>query len=332
MTDDRLVLDLFAGPGGWDQGLRDSGFAGRIVGVEWNAAACATARAAGHERVWADVAETDPTQFGRVWGLLASPPCQGFSVAGSGAGRRDSELLLEAISLCRTLGDVAQVRREIAPALSDPRSVLVLEPLRYLVTANPAWSAWEQVETVQPLWDAYAAVLESLGYTVATGVVAAEQYGLPQTRRRAILLAHSPDIKPAALPEPTHSKYHVRSPERLDSGVSSWVSMAEALGWGPETALVQRSNYNGGNVSLSGTRQRATRPLTAPSSTITSKLFHWMRPDGSFYRATLPEAGLLQGFPSDYPWRGGITQMRQQIGDAVPPTLAAAVCRAALSS
>jgi DNA (cytosine-5)-methyltransferase 1 len=59
-------LDLFAGPGGWDEGIRDLGIC--PLGIEWDAAACATARAAGHRRLQADVAALDPAGSGRCAG------------------------------------------------------------------------------------------------------------------------------------------------------------------------------------------------------------------------------------------------------------------------
>lgn len=41
-----MILDLFSGPRGWSEGLKTLGLTD--VGIEWDAAACATARAAGH--------------------------------------------------------------------------------------------------------------------------------------------------------------------------------------------------------------------------------------------------------------------------------------------
>lgn len=72
MTADAIV-DGFAGPGGWSEGLRRLGYA--EVGLEIDATACATARAAGHERIEADVAALNPHDLAPAWGFIASPPC-----------------------------------------------------------------------------------------------------------------------------------------------------------------------------------------------------------------------------------------------------------------
>ncbi|MCY0963541.1 DNA cytosine methyltransferase, partial [Streptomyces sp. H27-H5] len=73
------ILDLFAGPGGWSEGLRALGL--RDIGIEIDASSCATRAAAGHTTIRADVAAypTAPLH-GKVTGLIASPPCQTFSL------------------------------------------------------------------------------------------------------------------------------------------------------------------------------------------------------------------------------------------------------------
>ena len=229
------VLDLFAGPGGWDQGLAELGFAGNMIGVEWDESACATAEAAGHPRMCADVSKLNPFMFRGTRGHICSPPCQGFSAAGKGQGRIDAKLLLDGIAAVRTYSDAVALIASLHDQMKDSRSVLVLEPLRYALALTPSWLAWEQVPAVLPIWEACAVVLRRLGYTVQVAVVNAEQHGVPQTRRRAILTARSPwmtkEHGAAALPAPTHSKFYPRTPGKRDFGVR-WLSMADALGWG----------------------------------------------------------------------------------------------------
>lgn len=386
------IVDLFAGPGGWDTGLAAIGRTD-VLGVEWDDAACATARAAGHAREQGDIAELDPHRFGPAEGVIGSPPCQGFSPAGRGLGRRDVPLILDSVRLVSLGFDVDHVLDRLRTTAADPRSGLVLEPLRWALALQPQWIAWEQVPAVLPLWEACAEVLRTHGYNVWTGKLNAEQYGVPQTRVRAILMARRG--APVAPPTPTHSRYHSRDPERLDPGVLPWVSMADALGWTdvPDDLAV-RSNYGtGGDPEARGMRL-ATEPAAtvtskadrnlwvrtgnnsrqaggstkpyqrhtgAPSPTLTGNVDRWtyragpqanearrtidqpaptvrcsrvgnvawIDEDGvEVGRVTIPQAAILQSFPADYPWQGGKGERFRQVGDAVPPLLAAHVLAA----
>jgi DNA (cytosine-5)-methyltransferase 1 len=222
------ALDLFAGTG-WGVALKAHGI--RECGVEIMPEAQASRAAAGMETIYADVWDgllgDDPHRF---WHALqiASPPCQSFSLAGKGAGRAALDDVLRAID------DRAYRRPERLRALgaeTDDRTALVLTPLAHVFRDRPLWVAWEQVPPVLPVWEACAEVLRGMGYSVWVGILRSEQYGVPQTRRRAVLIARADGVE-AAPPTPTHSRYYEREPQRLDEGVLPWVSMAEALGFG----------------------------------------------------------------------------------------------------
>ncbi len=362
------IIDGCAGPGGWDEGLKLLGWDGPLLGLEWDEDAAATARAAGHPRWVGDVAQFDPDWIDRIWGLIFSPPCQGFSGAGKGLGRRDIEMLVAVLEVCHTRSDVELAIKTLGEQVADERSTLVLQPLRYALAKLPAWIALEQVPAVLPIWEAMAAVLREAGYSVACGNLQAEQYGVPQTRKRAILVARRDGLE-AQLPVPTHSRYHNRTPDRLDEGLPRWLSMAEALGWGMTArpyptiaagtegggqdpamlggsgarATVQREHdagrwkFAGAGATSQFTAGQIPRALDLPAHTITGKgtaawvaqsgTRPWDAADPQSRRVTVQEAAVLQSFRPDYPWQGSPTAQYRQVGDAIPPLLAAAILR-----
>jgi DNA (cytosine-5)-methyltransferase 1 len=130
-----VILDLFAGPGGWDTGLRALGHdtAGGLVGIEQNRAACATASAAGHARTRADVWSLTyhPGQF---TGIIASPPCPGFSSGGKHLGRSDAPALIDAAAQMHADEDP---RDALFLTVQDARSLFALEPLRAVLAVRP---------------------------------------------------------------------------------------------------------------------------------------------------------------------------------------------------
>lgn len=222
-------MDLFAGPGGWDLAAHELGL--QPLGVEWDDSACATRAKAGLATIQADVAELDPAAFPECTGLIASPPCQAWSMAGKRGGERDKA---EVIACAHELALGNDTRAGRGKVCEDPRSMLVVEPVRWVRQLRPAWVALEQVPPVLELWTLFASFFEQWGYRTWTGVLSAERYGVAQTRKRAILIARLDG--PVAPPPPTHQAYVPREPARhdftLEGEILPWVSMAEALGWG----------------------------------------------------------------------------------------------------
>ncbi|WP_343235652.1 DNA cytosine methyltransferase [Streptomyces sp. SID10815] len=131
------TLDLFAGPGGWSQGLHALGL--NDIGIETDPAVFATRTAAGHTTIHADVADHPTTPLrGKVSGLIGSPPCQTFSAAGLRAGNTDLPLCHQALD---DLAHGHDTRGELRAACTDARSLLVVEPLRYALDLRPDWIA-----------------------------------------------------------------------------------------------------------------------------------------------------------------------------------------------
>lgn len=354
-----LVIEGFAGPGGWSEGLRFAGFTGTSIGIEWDWAACKTAMAAGHQRVRADVAAFPLEHLaGKVDGVIESPPCQAWSTTGDRKGELDKSAVFARIAA------FANGRTPDEHEWADERSALTAEPMRYVAVLRPRWVALEQVPAVLPLWRYMAGLMQGMGYSVWSGMLDAEVYGVPQTRDRAVLVA-SLD-KPVGPPEPLFQRFDLA--DRYDTreglfgpALPKPVSWGEALGYADDEA-VMISNYSTGGV----TTDRGERHSGQPASTITSKatsakvvlrnnntanacarridqpagtMYFGKRSnavdfivDGATRRLTPVEAGVLQSFRPDYPWYGSKSEQRRQIGDAVPPLLAAAILRPLLEA
>lgn len=289
------ALDLFAGTG-WGVACQRLGI--KESGVEIMPEAVETRTANGMETIYRDVwdglsltAEQHREQYGPYGLLIASPPCQTFSMAGNGKGRDALNEVIEAIELhAYKDADALKAFGE----KHDPRTALVLTPLAYVWRDRPRLVAMEQVPTVLPVWEACAEVMREWGYEVKVEILNAEQYGVPQTRKRAILVARRGG--PVHLPKATHSRYYSRTPDKLDPGVQKWVSMAEALGWTPDES--EGSTYTGNNKLA----HQAVRSLDQPAPTVTaghdSGNRGFIDPDGQFFVADVEQVSALQSYPT----------------------------------
>ncbi|MET9498854.1 DNA cytosine methyltransferase [Streptomyces sp. NPDC006552] len=340
------IVDLFAGPGGLDQAARQLGVAS--VGIEWDKDACATRSANDLQTECGDVRDFDADRFTADGCnvLAGGPPCQTFTVAGRGAGRRALDHVLTFADRLRARHPMKAVRADLAALKDevtgkhDDRTGLVLEPLRWALEAVDVGRPFqaivlEQVPAVLPVWKRYAEILRGEGYAVATPrVLHTEEYGVPQTRRRAILIARWTGEDRLlsgvpSLPEPTHGRYHKRKArEEHGLGLAPWVSMEDVLTERP-TPFTVVSNYGTGGDP----KARGERGSSEPAATVTGKISRNRvvgRGGREQPRLTESEAGQLQTFPAAPDWIWGGSAVAQQIGNAVPPRLGMHVLAAAL--
>ncbi|MFI5862824.1 DNA cytosine methyltransferase [Streptomyces sp. NPDC051546] len=185
------VMDLFAGAGGFSAGFagyKPSGVSPfrSVAAVEFDAAAASTYAANfGDSHVYPDdIAHFDATPYkGQVDVIMGGPPCQGFS----GLGKQNPD---------------------------DPRNELWQEYVKVVAKVHPKLFVIENVDRFlrSPQFDDLRTASETPGhplydYTVVPAMMNAADYGVPQARRRVIVICTHKDFgAPLRHPEPTHAK------------------------------------------------------------------------------------------------------------------------------
>ena len=212
------AVDVFAGGGGLTVGLKRAGF--QVVGaVEIEPHAFATYKS-NHPEVRAfkqDVRTMSGDSLralapsGTIDLLAGCPPCQGF---------------------CSLTSKYRRV---------DPRNSLVREMGRLVKEAQPLAVMMENVAGLRDkgkrLFREFVRLLSALGYVCEYDVLQAADYGVPQSRRRLVLLAGKGFR--INLPEPTHSR-------NGQQGRHPWVTVASVIADMPEPVTLEESRTHGG--------------------------------------------------------------------------------------
>lgn len=213
-----LVVDLFAGAGGISEGLSQAGHS-VVLASDINASMCKTLKHNHSDAAVVQADLADKIQYeslkqsiegvlgGRTLRIVTGgPPCQGFSTA----GKRD-------------------------PA--DMRNSLIVPMLEIVSEFMPDYTVVENVPGMRHMQNGKVLrktieFLESLGYRCQCFQLKAEQYGVPQRRRRLVVLANRTG-KNLELPLPSFSPV-MRGRRREDVRVTSAaypppISVSEAI-------------------------------------------------------------------------------------------------------
>lgn len=167
------AIDLFAGCGGLTEGLKQAGF--RVVGAVEIDELAADSYRMNHPRVLLkneDIRTVKAARLCKELGLeqgqldllAGCPPCQGFSSLRTLNGKR---------------------------AVPDRRNSLTDDFLRFVRAFAPRTVMLENVPGLanRRRFRKFAAILRKLGYQVNWAILDAARFGVPQRRRRLILLA-----------------------------------------------------------------------------------------------------------------------------------------------
>ncbi len=304
------AVDLFAGFGGFTLGAERAG--ARVVWASNHWPLAVRAHAANHphtEHTCQDLRQADWRDLPAYDLLLASPACQGHTEAAQPQRKRLAHV-------------ASQHATERATAWAVVDCVEVTRPRALIVENVLPFRRWE-------LFDLWCEALRRFGYTLDVRVETASHHGVPQRRRRLIVVG----LRNGRTIAPTP-----RAAEPAFGPCVEW----DAGEWRPLSAMAPgaRDRLAKGRARL-GARfigQHVTGhpgvPLHEPIRTITCA-DQWFIVDGHQYRPlTVRETARAMGFPDDYRWPDDATreQAIDGLGNAVCPPKATAIVRAVMEA
>ncbi|MFF7193048.1 DNA cytosine methyltransferase [Streptomyces sp. NPDC008079] len=335
-------VEICAGAGGQAVGLHRAGFK-HLALIEIDPNACQTLKDNvegnpkwdGCKVIEADLTKFDPRRLKLKPGVLdllaGGVPCPPFSAAGKQLGHEDE--------------------RDLFPTMLDligflqPKAVMI-ENVRALLEPPEKFRKYRE--------DVIERRLKEAGYTICYWkVLEARDYGVPQLRPRAILVAMKPEYaKHFAWTEPEHTKlltvakalaksmrerYQASGQDprwkglytaRWETAYKKWLKAAKTGTVAP--TLVGGSKKHGGADLGPSRAKEAWRKLGVCGLGVANDPSDLQDPERDLYaergpKLTVLQAATIQGFPEDWKFSGRKTAAYRQVGNAFPPPVAEAV-------
>lgn len=340
------ILDLFSGAGGFSYGMEKNEHFQTVIAVDFNPNALATFKYNMPDThiINGDITDADIkkqiielSKELNVNMIIGGPPCQGFSLKGKKLGLNDPRNYL--------FNEYLNIVEALQP------DVFTIENVKALLSTSAGWFKNQIIEKVH-----------QLGYHVRYGILNASEFGVPQARERAIFLCCKEKAinLPIGSNEIVTVKDAIGDLAYLNSGEGAFEQ--EYLNKpDSEYQIARRKNskklYNHkasnhsavaikklsmippecgkehlpqdmlGKQQFSGTWGRLKWDSVSPTiDTRFDASSNGTNNHPFLNRAITPrEAARLQSFDDDFVFIGAKVQIRQQIGNAVPPLMAKAI-------
>lgn len=297
------IASLFCGAGGLDLGFHMTNRFKTIWANDMNRDAtetmklwCKDARV-----VCGDITKIPNLMIPKADIMIGGFPCQGFSIAGK-------------------------------MMIDDPRNRLYKEYVRVLKRVQPYCFIGENVEGLLmmdngAIIDQIAKDFSQVGYNIHYDLVDAVDYGVPQNRKRLIIVGFRKDLEGINFPIPNKCEHKTMRdvlwglPEPTDDELHTG-------GFSPRYLTSNR--YRGWDepsyTIVAGGRNTPLHPSSCPMVLVGKRDWQFGSV-GKTRRMSYKECAILQSFPSDMKFVGNLESKYKQIGNAVPPLLAYAYAK-----
>lgn len=313
-----VLLSLFCGPGGLDEGFRQAGFTTRVA-IDNDDESVKTF-ALNHPEArteTADIAELTLEEIDEFAGeelhpvgVIGGPPCQSFSVSNVHQRRGDPRHRLPE-AYARLLGKLNERR---------PLSFFVFENVPGLLGKKH-----------RRRYNKFRRMFQECGFELQEHLLDAKDFGVPQERPRIFIVGINREQHPDAVWEPPPQEGRMCTVRETIAGLPEPVHNGKGLD--PETfpvhpnhwCLVPRSRkFENADLQEGQMYGRSFRTLAWDKPSWTVAYGHrevHVHPKGH-RRLSMYEAMLLQTFPPTYRLTGNLSAQIRMISEAVPPRLA----------
>ncbi len=327
------IASLFSGCGGLDLGFENAGFevayANDIDKAVWETFE------KNHKMVIdkRSIADVKSREIPEVDGILGGPPCQSWSLAGAMRG------------------------------INDSRGKLFYEYTRILEDKKPRFFVAENVPGI--ISSAHVSEFEKIltkfsdvGYNISYKLLDARGYGVPQERKRVVVVGYRKDIgKSFEFPQPIYSQEAKKT--ILGASLMPWITLKEAIGDLPKACPAKEKNkanqalefsnqeyMNGGFSTIymsrnrrkgwgeqsftiqAGGRHAPLHPDSAKMRKVEADKWEFEGKSPYHRRLSVRECARIQTFPDNFNfYYDKIADGYKVIGNAVPVKLAEAIAK-----
>lgn len=307
------VLSLFSGSGGLDLGFLATGNFEIVFANDFNKYACETyAHNIGNHIICEDISKLIEVPKSDV--LIGGPPCQGFSTANP------------------------------ARAFEDPRNQLFKEYARILKQVQPKVFLMENVSgmvTMQngKVFDLIKKELSNCGYKLYDQLLNAKDFGVPQSRRRMIIIGVRNDIKQSySFPKKTHNENNYKTvgdvlyyppikkgdPNHKPSTLTDL--NLKRIKYIPEGGSMKDCPIELHNNSDLKRSMRRLSSYNVSYTIVHNNCDHYYHPKEN-RRITIREMARIQGYSDEFIFFGSKSEQSKQVGNSVPVGLGKALAK-----